>query len=275
MKKLIKIFILLVILAFIAVFFCFRLSQNVNILVIGTDNSDKYTRHADTIILVNFKVKENKINLVSIPRDTLVEYKGKKLKINSIYVSNYPKGGHKRASQETAKEAGRIIGADIPYYLQVDYEGVEKIVDFIGGIKVNIEKEMKYQDKKAGLYINFKPGLYTLKGKDAVKYLRFRKDEKADIGRIERQQKFLYSLIEAGKKKLTKDKISEGYKTIYKSINTNVPLDKVVFLFEKYKNYEVYKIYKCILPGKAENIGKSAYWVPDYREIKELEEKLN
>ena len=249
-------------------FYANRLRQDVNILLLGIDSSDEYTHHADTIMVLHFSVKQKKLKFVSIPRDTRVIYRGKTRKINSVYVLNYDIGKYPKANNEMLKIASAVLQEEVPYYAQVDYEGIKEVVDYFGGLKVNIEQKMYYKDNAGGLLIDFEAGPRTLNGADAVKYLRFRKDGRADIGRMERQQKFMFTLAGIVMKRLNTQNIINTYSRISKSINTNFPPDRAAYLFKVFKNYDLHDSSKLILPGEPVFEDNQAYWKADSEKIK-------
>lgn len=275
MMKKIKILIILLLVLIIAVlYFAYRNQGDVNVLVLGIDDVEKQSHRSDTIMLVDFKFKEKKIFIISVPRDTIVEYKGKQEKLNSVYAINYVATKEKTAAREVAKKAAEILDIDIPYVVEVNYKAVKEMVDIFGGVRINIEKKMKYHDQAAGLYIDFSPGTKVLDGEDAVKYLRFRSDEKADIGRIDRQQKFVYSFIEKMKASLKPEKVPSIYRTLTKYIYTNLPLDRVVVLYERFKDYKLGDGGRFTLPGQPMLVDKKSCWKIDEGKVEEMMKKI-
>ena len=91
---------------------------------------------------------------------------------------------------------------------------VEHIVDTLGGIPIYVEKNMYYNDYSGDLHINLSKGLNILSGKNAVGYLRFRKDGLGDIGRTRRQQWFIKGLLEKIQQPQTIAKIPELVQTV-------------------------------------------------------------
>ncbi len=75
--------------------------------------------------------------------------------------------------------------------MKVNIPGLVKLVDAMGGIDLEVEKRMYYQDPAQGLLIDLYPGFQHLDGSSAVGYVRFRQDARGDLGRIERQRQFL------------------------------------------------------------------------------------
>ena len=242
--------------------------NSMNILLLGADEVEKNSRHSDTIMAAVIDIKAVKISFLSVPRDTLVNFGGRDMKINTIYASVYIKQGHAAAADEVRKEVEGITGLSIPYYFLVDYGAVEEIVDLFGGIKLDIKKSMHYTDVAGGLYIDFKPGLQKLDGKAAVKYLRFRSDPKADIGRIERQQKFVAAFLDKAKTHLTLEKIPRVYSIIRRNVKTNLPVEAVIRLYGVFKNYRLSEAGMITLPGEPVNINGGSYWKTDAREIR-------
>ncbi|OGF45175.1 MAG: hypothetical protein A2452_12585 [Candidatus Firestonebacteria bacterium RIFOXYC2_FULL_39_67] len=273
MKKGVKLFLILVFVLALGAgvyFYNNRLEQDVNILLMGVDSSDPYTHHADTMIVVHFAVKDKKVAFISIPRDTKVTYRSKARKINSVYVLNYNEGKNAKANAEMLKVVEAVLKEKVRYYAQVDYDGVKNIVDYFGGVRVNIESKMYYVDNADGLLIYFKPGSQTLNGADAVKFLRFRKDNKADVGRMERQQKFMFTLASTIMEKLEARNILGVFSAVSKSLNTNFPPDRAAYLYKVFKDYDLHSSSKVILPGDPVYESKIAYWKPDSKKIKEI-----
>ncbi|MFB3883360.1 MAG: LCP family protein [Armatimonadota bacterium] len=157
--------------------------ERVSILAVGVDNS-KGKGLADTIIAVMVWPKSGEIAALSIPRDSWVAVPGLgEGKINS----SHSYGG----LPLTIQTVESLLGFPFDYYIEVDVEGLTKLVDAIGGVDIEVEKRMRYHDHSQHLNIDLQPGFQHLAGEQAVGYARFRHDETGDIGRIERQQKFL------------------------------------------------------------------------------------
>ena len=148
------------------------------------------------------------------------------------------------------------------------------MVDLFGGINIDIKKSMHYTDVAGGLYIDFKPGLQKLDGKAAVKYLRFRSGPMADIGRIERQQKFVAVFLDKAKTRLTPEKIPRVYSIVRRNLKTNVPVETVLRLCSVFKNYRLGGAGMLTLPGEPVSINGVSYWKTDARETRTALRKL-
>jgi len=150
---------------------------------------ERFRGLADTILLVRLDPKANRVVVLSIPRDVWVDLPGYGWrKVNAAS----PLGG-----PELMKEAvARVVGVRPERYVVVSLEALRTLVDAIGGVRVCVERPMRYRDTAAGLVIDLEPGCRVLSGKEAEGYVRFRKDALGDIGRIQRQQAFFHALKE-------------------------------------------------------------------------------
>lgn len=115
----------------------------INILLLGMrgENVTGGGLLADTIILASIKPQENKVSMISIPRDLYVTVPGTqdKQKINAVHFYGEQKG--KGQGLEAMKEiVGEITGLPIHYASSINFAGFEQLVDAIGGIEINLEK---------------------------------------------------------------------------------------------------------------------------------------
>ena len=204
MKKLrisIKKLILACILVCIALFIFFsyngkifqfiRQGKRINILVLGCDEL-KFAKHADVIMLLSYEPRTRFLDVLSIPRDTKIpcskelSWRGYR-KTSEIYALVYRKTqtiGEACISLKNAME--NVLEMEIPFYLQINYQGVVNIVDTIGGVTVNIDEPMDYDDHGADLHIHFTVGEKGLNGDGVLEYIRFRDRLLGDTGRVER-----------------------------------------------------------------------------------------
>ncbi len=171
-------------------------SERFNVLLLGTTNN----LLTDTIIVASFDPTTKGLDFISLPRDTYYEregYNGKdQRKLNAAY------GVRENRAQSAMNAASDVMGMPIHNFVKVDYAALAKIVDAVGGVTINIPFDIYYTDPydKPPLVISFTKGQKHLSGSDAVKYLRFRKNDDGthsdgDIGRISRQQDFINKLV--------------------------------------------------------------------------------
>ena len=168
---------------------------NLRILVMGLDenwsNSDEvYTAGArtDTLLGVNIDLANKQVNVLSIPRDVWVYIpKSGYGKINEAFGD----GGPLRTEATVVKN---FATPPFDYYLVLKIDATKNIVDALGGLDVNVEKNMDYDDSWGHLHIHLKKGMHHLNGDEVVGYIRFRHDPEGDLGRMRRQRQVIQIL---------------------------------------------------------------------------------
>lgn len=154
-------------------------------LIVGTDQASSNT---DTILVGSLDTRNSKLNVVSIPRDTLVNVSWSVKKINSVYSST-------NGVEGLIDELEDIMGFRIDSYGVVNLEAFEKIVDTIGGVYYDVPVDMQYYDPTQDLDINIMAGNQWLDGQKALQVVRYRSGYvDGDIGRINTQQDFLMAV---------------------------------------------------------------------------------
>ncbi len=250
-------------------------SKRVNFLLLGMEGA-----RSDTIIFASYDPKAKKIDMISIPRDTYYYTKGyengDQRKINAVY-------GRKKV-EGTKKAVEEILGqVPVHNYIMIDYKGVEKIVDSIGGVEVNVPFRMEYYDPtdKPPLRIDIPKGKQVLNGEQSVKFLRFRHNNDmtvgypdGDLGRIRAQQQFMKSAI----KKSLSLKLINVVKTSFDYVKTDIKLSEALGYAAGIIGIDVDDISMTTLPGVAEDrkYGKQklSYFIHDSVKVKEMMMKL-
>ena len=165
------------------------------ILLLGRDTGGG--GNCDTMMLVSYDVTNQKMTVMSIPRDTMVNVPWDVKKINSVY--NYYGGGDKGIAK-LDNEISDLIGFVPDYSVIVEWEAVGKLVDAIGGVTYDVPRDMDYEDPYQDLSIHIKKGTQTLTGEQAMGVVRFRDGKNGynngDLGRIETQQGFMKAVIQ-------------------------------------------------------------------------------
>lgn len=181
-----------------------------NALLLGTDVSGLRT---DAIMLVNINKEEKTIRMLSIPRDTRVRVDGKKCKINSCYA---------KGVDVLIDEVKELTGAPINYYAVIKPGTLAKIVDCLGGVEYEVERDMHYSDPYQDLYIDLEKGKQILDGDKAEQYCRFRSYAMGDLERTNSQQKFFKALFEQKFKLKYVTKLKSVYDITSKNLESNI-----------------------------------------------------
>lgn len=240
-----------------------------NILVLGLDGEGDQFNRTDALLLVNIKPNIPRVTIFSIPRDFRVYIPGHGLdKINHSYLYGGPKLLKKVVSD--------FFGVPISYYIKLDFLGLTNIVERLGGVIIDVEKRMHYVDRSQNLCIDLYPGLQRLNGVQAIGYIRFRHDEKGDIGRIERQQKFLLALADELLKIGSLGKIPGLIEELRHNLETNINPFKLVYLgLTLKKAYDISEIHSFTLKGTPVVINGVFYFEPDLDDINEKIQKIS
>ncbi len=261
-----------------------ELTRPVNILVMGVkvltsdveDNPhpqlgyhalvDSFKGLSDTMLLIRFDPANQKLKVLSIPRDTRTYVEGRGMtKIND---ANYY-GGPALSAKATSELLG---GVGIDRYVRVNVQGVEKLVDAMGGVKIYVPKDMKYQDDSQHLYINLKQGEQHLNGAQALQFLRFRYDALGDIGRVQRQQMLIRAFMEQALDVGTISKIPQVVSIIQSHIDTNLSLEELVALVSFAGGIQRENVEMLMVPGEFSDPKeyRASYWLPDANRLENL-----
>lgn len=207
-----------------------------NVLLIGVDARDlDEPCRSDSMIIATLDNNNKKVKLTSLFRDTLVDIPGHgEAKLNSAYMLGGPE-----LLMKTVKETYNV---SIDKYIIINFWGFETIVDYIGGIEVDVKD---YQLEELNKYIGEstggndcpveKTGIQTLNGKQALSYARIRYNVGDEYERTDRQREVIFKVIE----KLQNTKPSKYLgvmNTMLEYIKTNIdPLEALNMAYTIYK----------------------------------------
>jgi LCP family protein required for cell wall assembly len=185
--------------------------HGMNVLLVGTDGRDKITEEerrkyrlggapchcTDTMMIVHIAADRDRATIVSLPRDsyaevpahtdqtTGAEHGSHPIKLNAAYAEGGP--------QLTVRTVENMTHVKVDHYLEVDFASFMQTVDVLGGVNICTAQPLK--DSYTGLDLT--AGTHTLNGGQALQYVRSRHvDGASDLGRMQRQQRFLAALIE-------------------------------------------------------------------------------
>ena len=197
-----------------------KLDKPVSILIMGVDNNKKRkleSTRTDSMILCTFNPKNGDVSMVSIPRDTYVtmnfDDNNTTGKINSAYSIAQEEG--------TIQAVEKLLDVPVDYYIRVDFDTVEDVVNAFGGIYIDVPFTLTEQDASGKMNVHFKEGKHQLlDGREALAYARTRHIDD-DIQRGRRQQEVISALasraMETGS--ITK------YANVLQSLNGHIKTD--------------------------------------------------
>lgn len=225
-----------------------------NIYTFLVAGKDKTSDSTDTIMLVRLDIGNKNIRILNIPRDTMLDTDRKSKKINA----SYNIGG----IEQFEKDVASLTGFYVNRYVLFDIEGIEKVIDAIGGVYIDIPRNMNYEDPTQDLYIHLKKGYQHLDGKQAVNLARFRSYPEGDIDRIAMQQKLLIELAKQALKAENIIKIPELVGIINDNVKTDIDINEMLWLANEAKNIPLSGIETDMVPGVASTVNNLSYWLP-------------
>lgn len=218
----------------------YKNSARINFLILGVEDQPR----TDSMIFASYDTSNNKIYMISIPRDTYYHVKshnsGDHRKINAAYARGREKGALSAVSN-------LLYGVPIHHYITLKYTGVESIVDAIGGVEVSVPTDIGSISK----------GSQILNGKQSIEFLRYRKGySNGDLGRVSAQQQF----IKAALKKSLSLKLPKVIKETYNTIKTDMSIAEVLKYALKSTKINPDDITLTTLPGTARYTKVGGYY---------------
>lgn len=170
------------------------------ILLLGTDNREGHrTFLTDVIMVVSLNPTRKTATLASLPRDTRMHPPGfsKARKANYFYAALRKDPDY---HAKVKKIYSDYLDVPIDYMMVLDFKAFARTIDVLGGVQVNVKRDMRYNDTADGTSIDLRKGLQTLNGKQALDYVRYRKSNAGtagttDFDRNERQQQVIAAML--------------------------------------------------------------------------------
>lgn len=238
----------------------FQFSDRVNFLFLGLDASvERYETmgsfRTDTIMLISVDFDENKVDIISIPRDSYVKIPGreKREKINAAFARG---GGFKgKGFEKTIETVSHFLGGiPIQYYIGIDMNVVKDVVDIMGGVDYDVDLRVRIGDRV------LEKGFQHLSGQQVLDYARTRNTAKGDIDRIDRQQKIVLAIFKELKSTKQILKLPQYYTTVMERVHTNMDIKQIAGLALFAVNLELEDINRHTIPGGFLNMDKISYW---------------
>ncbi len=237
-------------------------NKPLSFLIIGVDQMSGQKGRADTLIYMAVNPSTEKMQMVSIPRDTktLIHGKGFEDKINHAFSF----GG----IEMTIFTVEHFLQIPVDYYIRVNMQSFQDIVNAVGGITVYNDFDFWWEGEF------FPEGELQLNGKRALIFARMRKvDPRGDFGRQDRQQQVIQSIINKGASLSTLKNYKKVLETLGENVKTNLTYDDMKKIPQNYagarKNVE-----KLQIVGNGAKINGIYYFIPDKNSINEIRKKL-
>ena len=239
-----------------------HLDKRMNVLLMGVDSNGRHAQRflntrSDTMIVASLDPESKTVGLVSIPRDSRVRIADNHGmdKINSAHAF----GGPDLAVQTVQDD----FGIPIDHYVVIDVQGLKKLFQILGPANVLVEKRMRYTDHAGGLNVALDPGQQVLTPVQMEEYVRFRHDQRGDLGRIERQQWFLRQVSQKLHEPQVILKLPELFSLATDYVVTDLSIEDMANIAGFGKDIQPKQVKTAMLPGKATFIHGGSYYLPD------------
>lgn len=239
-----------------------HLENRMNLLLMGVDSNGRHSQRftntrSDTMMVASIDPETKTVGLISIPRDSRVRIAdGHGMeKINAAHAL----GGPELAVQTVQED----FGISIDHYVVIDVQGLKKLFEILGPADVLVEKRMHYTDHAAGLHVALEPGMQTLTPAQMEEYVRFRHDQRGDLGRIERQQWFMRQVSQKLHEPQVILKLPQLFSLASECVVTDLPIEDMAKLAAFGKDLKPNQVKTAMLPGKATFVHGGSYWIPD------------
>lgn len=251
-----------------------------SILLLGVEDyaTKKETGRADTQIVVTFNPADNKVTLVTIPRDTRVQidnagqYTGiHKINAAMTYgeINNY---GAEKLQLETTE---KLLNIPIDAFVTVNFDGFRDVVNALGGIDVDIKYPFWEDDIYTKKRIDFEVGEAHLTGEEALAFVRMRKrDVNSVYSRDERQRQFISATVDQAKSAGTIFKVGELTKIFGNNVKTSLSVKDLFAIQSQYLNMGGLTIDTSEVKGQNTLINGVSYFVADKAELQTLSGNL-
>ena len=230
-----------------------------NMLLMGVDSREiGEASRSDTLMIVRVDPQQQRVTLISIPRDTRVTIPGHgKTKINAAHAFGGP-----ALVIETVSE---ITGLPISHYAEVDFKGFKDVVDALGGITVTVPEDI--YDMKAANHVKsaakLEAGTQTLDGAHALTFVRSRAFPRGDLQRIENQQTFLKAVLKEALKPANVLRLPSTVTAMADSMTTDLSVGDLLSIANQMKGMNADALEAVTMPGEPQMIGGGSYVVMD------------
>lgn len=249
------------------------------VLIAGQADPDYNT---DTILLASYDVASQKVTVVNIPRETMVNVPCDIKTIGSVY-QYY--GGGDEGMLRLREVVTDLFGFSPDYTIRIDLDAFGEIVDTIGGVNFDVPLDMDYEDPAQDLSIHINQGYQTLDGQQAMGVVRFRIGENGEngyangnIGRIDTQQAFLRAMADQILQIQNISQISQIAEILAKNINTDLSASNILWFMQQaiLGGLDVQDIQFITLPGEVAHYRSQtfqveiSYYLPDENSLVDL-----
>ena len=238
-------------------------------LLLGTDGRPGDTAYrADSIILARVDPKAKQVTLISIPRDTKVEYKGSTMKINATHAYDGAEG--------MVNAVNELCDVEIAHYAEISFDGMKTLVDAVGGIDINATDGV--DDPEAGP-VTIEPGQQHMDGETALTYCRARHQyADGDYTRMRHQRQVIGALANAVLNNMDITRLPGVIESLSDMVVTDLGVQDIVSLANAMRGMDTETMWSANLPswaGEDTYIDGQSYVFVYEDKLKEMMERVD
>ena len=233
------------------------------VLLLGTDGRPGETDYrADTIILARIDPPNKRVTLLSIPRDTMVQWKGTTMKINGVHTYDGAAGMVQILSEK--------CGVQISHYAEIAFDGLSTLTDAMGGVTVDVDQHIKDTENFDDV-TELQPGVQTLNGAQALFYCRCRHFPDGDYTRMRHQRTFIKAMLNQLLATDDPTKIVSLVDATADVISTDLSVSDIVTLASEMVGMDTESdIYTAYVPSEPKDVDGVAYVVADWDALTDM-----
>ena len=211
------------------------------LLIVGKDVAGLNT---DTMMLCRYDSIEHKMNICSLPRDTLVNIKASVKKLNNVYAAN-------NASIDALMDGVKDVAGFRPdSYVLIDTKVFVQVIDAMGGVDFDVPVNMNYEDFVQDLYIHINKGYQHLDGTQTMQVFRFRHTyANGDLGRIDVQHDLIKACAGQWLQLGNWNKLLPAAKIILDNADTNLSYGNMQWYAKEFMKMSIEDISFMTLPN--------------------------
>ncbi|KPN94653.1 LCP family protein [Lysinibacillus sp. ZYM-1] len=234
-----------------------------SVLMLGVDERKDDSGRSDTMIVITVNPEKQTMKMLSIPRDTRTEIVGHDTvdKINHAYAF----GGVPMAVDTVEN----FLNIPIDYYVFINMEGFLQIIDTLGGVTINNDMDLTYDE------YHYPKGEITLDGNEALIFSRIRyEDPRGDFGRQIRQRQIIEAVMKKASTPATLLKATDMLTVLGDNVRMNFSVKELIQLQGIYKKMDKDIEQLSFEKGDGERINRIWYYIPNEAELQKIQTDL-
>ncbi|WP_229106556.1 LCP family protein [Paenibacillus sp. 1001270B_150601_E10] len=251
-----------------------KITEPFSVLLLGVDQREHEIGRSDTLIYTVVRPKDNKVLMVSIPRDTYTEIVGHGTsdKINHAYAFGTAKDKETGGAKMSMDTVSNLFDSEVSHYASINFEGLKDVVDELGGVKLPITEDIVNKDPNHEKFtIEANKPIYN--GQEALWYVRYRED--SDMNRTMRHRIFLKAVMDRMIELDKITKIPELLTIAGQNFTTDMKPKYMIDLAKQmFQNDTAPEISSYMLHGEGERIDGIWYYAPEEEDLSYINELI-